>query len=83
MEERLAPLYAGSVVVSIALFMVGVFFPPVLWAGVAVLVVMPLLSACVVVLEARRNGDGGLVWLVVASLAGVAAAVLLGLSLRR
>ena len=82
MEDRLAPLYARAVTLSIALFVIGLFVPIVLWAGVAVLVAMPFLSAITVMLEAQRTQDSSLIRLVLASLVGVGIAVVLGFALR-
>ena len=79
LEEQLARVFGTGLVVVIALLALGLFWRPALWAGIAVLALVPPIGATLAWKDANRETR---VSILLSSL-GVIAAIGIGLLLRK
>jgi hypothetical protein len=81
LEVRLERIYSIGLILGVLGLAVGLFVRSVLWLGIAALVLVPLSSAILMLFEARRTGDSGLVRNTLFAFAGLVLAVVIGLLL--
>jgi hypothetical protein len=82
MEERLSRVYGLSLTGGLVFLAIGLFVHPVLWIGIGVLVLAPLVSAVMVALEARGQDKSTFVSILLSG-CGLILAVLVSLFLLR
>lgn len=78
LEIKLERVYSIGLIAGVIGLAVGLFVRPVLWMGIAALVLVPLSSATLMLFEARRTGHSSLVRSVLFALAGLLLAVVIG-----
>ncbi len=78
LEIKLERVYSIGLIVGVLGLAVGLFVRPVLWMGIAALVLVPLSSATLMLFEARRTGNSSLLRSVLFALAGLLLAVVIG-----
>jgi ABC-type Fe3+ transport system permease subunit len=81
LEVTLERVYSTGLIAGVLGLAVGLFVRPVLWLGIAALVLVPLSSATLMLLEARKTGNPNLVRSVLFAFAGLLLAVVIGLLL--
>ncbi len=82
MEERLSRIYGSSLTGGLVFLAIGLLVHPVLWLGIGILVLAPLVSAVMVALEARGQDNGTFVSILWSG-CGLVLAVLVSLFLLR
>lgn len=80
MEARLARVYGLSLTGGLVFLAIGLIVQPVLWLGIGILVLAPLVSAVMVALEARGQ-EGNTFVSILLSGCGLVLAVLVSLLL--
>jgi hypothetical protein len=80
-EIKLERVYSFGLILGVIGLAVGLFVRPVLWMGIAALVLVPLSSATLMLFEARKSGNSSLVRSVLFAFLGLLAAVVIGLLL--
>jgi hypothetical protein len=81
-ETRLARVYGLSLTGGLVFLAIGLLVHPVLWLGIGVLVLAPLVSAVMVALQARGQDKSTFVAILLSG-AGLVLAVLVSLFLLR
>jgi ABC-type Fe3+ transport system permease subunit len=81
LEAKLERVYSIGLIAGVIGLAVGLFVRPVLWMGIAALVLVPISSATLMLLEARRTQNSSLVRSVLFAFAGLLLAVIIGLLL--
>jgi hypothetical protein len=81
LEIKLERIYSMGLIAGVIGLAVGLFVRPVLWMGIAALVLVPISSAILMLLEARRTQNSSLVRSVSFAFAGLLLAVVIGLLL--
>jgi ABC-type Fe3+ transport system permease subunit len=81
LEKNLERVYSIGLIAGVLGLAVGLFVRPVLWMGIAALVLVPISSATLMLLEARRTQNSSLVRSVLFAFAGLLLAVVIGLLL--
>jgi hypothetical protein len=81
LEAKLERVYSIGLIAGVIGLAVGLFVRPVLWMGIAALVLVPISSATLMLLEARRTQSSSLVRSVLFAFAGLLLAVVIGLLL--
>jgi ABC-type Fe3+ transport system permease subunit len=81
LEKKLERVYSVGLIVGVFGLAVGLFMRPVLWMGIAALVLVPISSATLMLIEARRTQNSSLVRSVLFAFAGLLLAVIIGLLL--
>jgi ABC-type Fe3+ transport system permease subunit len=81
LEKKLERVYSIGLIAGVIGLAVGLFVRPVLWMGIAALVLVPISSATLMLLEARRTQNSNLVRSVLFAFAGLLLAVVIGLLL--
>ena len=81
LEIKLERVYSLGLILGVIGLAVGLFVRPVLWIGIAALVLVPLSSATLMLLEARKSGNSSLVRSVLFAFLGLLVAVVIGLLL--
>jgi hypothetical protein len=81
-EERLSRVYGLSLTGGLVFLAIGLVVHPVLWIGIGILVLAPLVSAVMVALEARGQDNGTFVAILLSG-CGLILAVLVSLFLLR
>jgi hypothetical protein len=81
LEAKLERVYSIGLILGVIGLAVGLFVRPVLWMGIAALVLVPLSSATLMLLEARKTGNASLMRSVLFACAGLLLAVVIGLLL--
>jgi hypothetical protein len=82
METRLSRIYGLSLTGGLIFLAIGLFVHSVLWLGIGVLVLAPLVSAVMVALEAREQDKSTFISILFSG-AGLVLAVLVSLFLLR
>ena len=82
MEERLSRVYGLSLTGGLVFLAIGLIVQPVLWIGIGILVLAPLVSAVMVALEARGQDSSTFVAILLSG-CGLILAVLVSLFLLR
>jgi hypothetical protein len=82
MEARLARVYGLSLTGGLVFLGIGLLVHPVLWLGIGILVLAPLVSAVMVALEARGQDKSTFVAILLSG-CGLILAVLVSLFLLR
>lgn len=78
LEIKLERVYSIGLIAGVIGLAVGLFVRPVLWMGIAALVLVPLSSATLMLFEARRTGHSSLVRSVLFAFTGLLLAVVIG-----
>jgi ABC-type Fe3+ transport system permease subunit len=81
LEIKLERVYSIGLIAGVIGLAVGLFVQPVLWMGIASLVLVPISSAILMLLEARKSGNSSLLRSVLFAFAGLLLAVIIGLLL--
>jgi hypothetical protein len=81
LEIKLERVYSLGLIAGVIGLAVGLFVRPVLWMGIAALVLVPISSAILMLFEARKSGNSSLVRSVLFAFAGLLLAVVIGLLL--
>ena len=81
LEIKLERVYSIGLIAGVLGLAIGLFVRPVLWMGIAALVLVPLSSATLMLLEARKSGNSGLMRSVLFAFSGLLLAVVIGLLL--
>jgi hypothetical protein len=81
LEIKLERVYSLGLIAGVLGLAVGLFVRPVLWMGIASLVLVPISSAILMLFEARKSGNPSLVRSVLFAFAGLLLAVVIGLLL--
>jgi hypothetical protein len=81
-ETRLARVYGLSLTGGLVFLAIGLIVQPLLWIGIGILVLAPLVSAVMVALEAREQDNSTFVSILL-STCGLILAVLVSLFLLR
>ena len=81
LEIKLERVYSIGLIAGVLGLAVGLFVRPVLWMGIASLVLVPISSATLMLFEARKSGHSSLVRSVLLAFAGLLLAVVIGLLL--
>jgi hypothetical protein len=81
LETKLERVYSIGLIAGVLGLAVGLFVRPVLWVGIAALVLVPISSATLMLLEARKTGNLSLMRSVLFAFAGLLLAVVIGLLL--
>jgi ABC-type Fe3+ transport system permease subunit len=81
LEIKLERVYSIGLIAGVLGLAVGLFVRPVLWMGIASLVLVPISSATLMLLEARKSGHSSLLRSVLFAFAGLLLAVIIGLLL--
>ena len=81
LEIKLERVYSIGLIAGVLGLAIGLFVRPVLWMGIAALVLVPVSSATLMLLEARKSGNSRLVRSVLFAFAGLLLAVVIGLLL--
>jgi ABC-type Fe3+ transport system permease subunit len=81
LEIRLERVYSIGLIAGVIGLAVGLFVRPVLWMGIAALVLVPISSATLMLFEARKSGNPSLVRSVLFAFAGLLLAIIIGLLL--
>ena len=81
LEIKLERVYSVGLILGVIGLAVGLFVRNVLWMGIAALVLVPLSSATLMLLEARKSADSSLVRHILLAFAGLLLAVVIGLLL--
>jgi ABC-type Fe3+ transport system permease subunit len=81
LEIKLERVYSIGLIAGVIGLAVGLFVRPVLWMGIASLVLVPISSATLMLLEARKSGHSSLVRSVLFAFSGLLLAVIIGLLL--
>jgi ABC-type Fe3+ transport system permease subunit len=81
LEKKLERVYSTGLIAGVVGLAVGLFVRPVLWMGIASLVLVPISSATLMLIEARRTQNSSLVRSVLFAFAGLLLAVIIGLLL--
>jgi hypothetical protein len=81
LEAKLERIYSVGLIAGVIGLAVGLFVRPVLWMGIAALVLVPISSATLMLLEARRTRNSSLVRSVLFAFSGLLLAVIIGLLL--
>jgi hypothetical protein len=81
LEQRLARIFGNGLSVALIFLLVGVLVRPVLWLGIATLMLVPLVSAVLVWREPNTTKQTRVN--IALAFVGVGLAVLVGLLLRR
>jgi hypothetical protein len=82
-EQKLERVYSIGLIAGVIGLAVGLFVRPVLWMGIAALVLVPISSAILMLFEARKSGHSSLMRSVLFAFAGLLFAVVIGLLLPR
>jgi hypothetical protein len=82
MEARLARVYGLSLTGGLVFLAIGLIVQPLLWIGIGILVLAPLVSAIMVALEARGQDPSTFVSILLSG-CGLILAVLVSLFLLR
>ena len=78
LEIKLERVYSIGLIAGVIGLAVGLFVRSVLWMGIASLVLVPLSSATLMLFEARKTGNSGLMRSVLFAFAGLLLAVVIG-----
>ena len=81
LEIKLERVYSMGLIAGVIGLAIGLFVRPVLWMGIAALVLVPISSATLMLLEAKRTKNSSLVRSVLFAFAGLLLAVIIGLLL--
>jgi hypothetical protein len=81
LEIKLERVYSIGLLLGVIGLAVGLFVRPVLWMGIAALVLVPISSATLMLFEARRTQNSSLLRSVLFAFAGLLLAVVIGLLL--
>jgi ABC-type Fe3+ transport system permease subunit len=81
LEKNLERVYSIGLIAGVLGLAVGLFVRPVLWMGIAALVLVPISSATLMLFEARRTQNSSLLRSVLFAFAGLLLAVIIGLLL--
>jgi ABC-type Fe3+ transport system permease subunit len=81
LEIKLERFYSIGLIAGVIGLSVGLFVRPVLWMGIAALVLVPISSATLMLFEARKTGNSSLVRSMLFAFAGLLLAVVIGLLL--
>jgi hypothetical protein len=81
LEIKLERIYSFGLILGVLGLAVGLFVRPVLWMGIAALVLVPISSATLMLLKARKTGNSSLMRSVLFAFAGLLLAVVIGLLL--
>jgi ABC-type Fe3+ transport system permease subunit len=81
LEKQLERVYSFGLILGVLGLAVGLFVRPVLWMGIAALVLVPISSATLMLFEARKSGNSSLVRSVLFAFVGLLLAVVIGLLL--
>ena len=81
LEIKLERVYSIGLIAGVLGLAVGLFVRPVLWMGIAALVLVPVSSATLMLLEARKSGNSNLVRGVLFAFSGLLLAVVIGVLL--
>ena len=82
MEQRLSRVYGLSLTGGLVFLTIGLIVHPVLWLGIGILVLAPLVSAVMVALEAKGQDNSTFVSILLSG-CGLILAVLISLLLLR
>ena len=82
MEQRLSRVYGLSLTGGLVFLAIGLIVHPVLWLGIGILVLAPLVSAVMVALEAKGQDNSTFVSILLSG-CGLILAVLVSLVLLR
>jgi hypothetical protein len=80
-EMKLERVYSIGLIAGVFGLTLGLFVRSVLWMGMAALVLVPISSAVLMLLEARRTQNSSLIRSVLFAFAGLLLAVIIGLLL--
>jgi ABC-type Fe3+ transport system permease subunit len=83
LEAKLERVYSLGLILGVIGLAVGLFVQPVLWFGIAALVLVPLTSAGLMLLETRRKKWPNITRSILIALTGLLLAVLIGVLLPR
>jgi ABC-type Fe3+ transport system permease subunit len=81
LEVKLERVYSIGLIAGVLGLAVGLFVRPVLWIGIASLVLVPISSATLMLVEARKSGHSSLMRSVLFAFAGLLLAIVIGLLL--
>jgi hypothetical protein len=81
LEIKLERVYSIGLIAGVFGLAVGLFVRPVLWMGIAALVLVPISSATLMLFEARCTQNSSLLRSVLFAFAGLLLAVVIGLLL--
>ena len=81
LEIKLERVYSLGLILGVIGLAVGLFVRPVLWMGITALVLVPLSSATLMLVEARKTGNSNLMRSVLFAFSGLLLAVVIGLLL--
>jgi hypothetical protein len=81
LEIKLERVYSIGLIAGVLGLAVGLLVRPVLWMGIAALVLVPISSATLMLFEARRTQNSSLLRSVLFAFAGLLLAVVIGLLL--
>jgi ABC-type Fe3+ transport system permease subunit len=81
LEVKLERVYSIGLIAGVIGLAVGLFVRPVLWMGIAALVLVPTSSATLMLFEAKRTQNSSLMRSVLFAFAGLLLAVVIGLLL--
>jgi hypothetical protein len=80
-EAKLERVYSLGLIAGVIGLAIGLFVRPVLWFGIAALVLVPLTSAALMLLETQRKKSSNITRSILMALAGLLLAVVIGVLL--